>query len=132
MCKTSCKLCNNLVISQSVTFWDDTLAINIPAGSYANGQKVCLVIAQTIPTTATIAAPVVITIGDDTTTYPLTLSNCAPATVCNIRTRTRYATRVVTDATGGVFRLLGKASCAPDNALLSIGGTDTTEGGVTT
>lgn len=38
-CKTSCKLCPHLVLSQSVTFANDTLTINIPAGSYAAGEK---------------------------------------------------------------------------------------------
>ena len=40
------KLCRRLVLSQSVTFANGTLTINIPAGSYANGERYCLVIAQ--------------------------------------------------------------------------------------
>ena len=68
-CKTSCKLCPHLVLSQSVTFANDTLTVNIPAGAYQNGEKYCIVIAQT---------------------------------------RTRYATRVATSATGtGTFKYLG-------------------------
>ena len=74
-CKTSCKLCPHLVLSQSVTFANDTLTINIPAGSYAAGEKYCLVIAQALPDTTTINAPVVITIGAGTTAYPLTDCN---------------------------------------------------------
>ena len=66
-CKTSCKLCPHLVISQAVTFADDTLTINIPAGAYQNGEKYCIVVAQSIPDTTTINAPVVITIGAGTT-----------------------------------------------------------------
>ena len=42
---------------------------------------------------------------------------------CSIRTRTRYPVRVVTDATGGSIRLLGRACCAPNNALMAIDGT---------
>ena len=99
-CKTSCKLCPHLVLSQSVTFANDTLTINIPAGSYMAGEKYCLVIAQALPDTATINAPVVITIGAGTTAYPLTDCNCAQATAESIHTRTRYATRVATSATG--------------------------------
>ena len=65
--------CKNLIISESVTFTAGTgLIINIPEGSYADGCKYCIVVAQTIPVETTITAPVVITIGGDTTTtYPL-------------------------------------------------------------
>ena len=114
------KLCRRLVLSQAVTFADGTLTINIPAGSYANGERYCIVIAQAIPTTATIAAPVVITIGAGTEEYPLQNSCCAPVTACGIRTRYRYATVV---ATSGVFRLLGKPACSPDYSLTAIDGT---------
>lgn len=68
----ACQLCNRLVISQDVIFSGGTLNINIPAGSYADGEKYCIVIAQAIPAATTITAPVVITIGDGTAQYPLT------------------------------------------------------------
>lgn len=122
-CKGVCRLCNRLVISQSVTFADGTLLINLPAGSYSNGCKYCIVVAQAIPDTVTINAPVAITIGTGTEQYPLTKSNCAQVTACGIRTRTRYPTCVSTNATGGTFRLLGRCCCAPNNALRSINGT---------
>lgn len=122
-CKNVCTLCPRLVISQAVTFADGTLAINLPAGSYRNGEKYCIVVAQTIPATTTINAPVVVTIGTGTAQYPLTKRNCAQVTACGIRTRTRYATTVSTSATGGAFRLLGSPCCAPNNALTSIDGT---------
>lgn len=117
------KLCRCLVLSQSVTFEDGTLIINIPAGSYNNGQRYCLVIAQAIPTDTTIAAPVVITIGEGEEQYPLQNRCCAPVTACGIRTRTRYATVVATSPTGGVFKLLGEPACAPDYSLAAIDGT---------
>jgi hypothetical protein len=66
------------------------------------------VVAQSLPDTTTINAPVVITIGAGTTAYPLTDCNCAQATAESIHTRTRYATRVATSATGtGTFKYLG-------------------------
>lgn len=123
MSRYNCKLCPNLVISQAVTFADGTLTINLPAGSYNNGQRYCIVIAQSVPTTATITAPVVVTIGAGTEEYPLVGCNCAQLTACAIRSRTRYATRVVTDSAGGSFRLMGRACCAPSNALPAIDGT---------
>lgn len=122
-CKSNCRLCDHLVISQAVTFIGDNLVINIPAGAYKNGGKYCIVVAQAIPATTTINAPVVITIGTGTEQYPLTNQCCAPVTACGIRARTRYAIRVSTSATGGAFRLMGKAYPCPTNNLASIDGT---------
>lgn len=122
-CKNVCKLCRNLVISESVTFTAPNLIINIPAGSYADCDKVCIVVAQTIPAATTITAPVFITIGDGTELYPLNKCDCSQVTACGIRTRTRYATRVVTTPTGGAFKLLGKTCCTPNNNLTAIDGT---------
>jgi hypothetical protein len=122
---TNCQLCRNLVISTSVTVvtvdGTDTLVIDIPTGVYANGCKVCLVIAQAIPTTATIGMPVAISIGGDTTTvYPIVGCNCNQITACAVRTRRKYPLRVSTNATSAVFRSLGNLSCAPNNVLTTI------------
>lgn len=122
-CKPVCKLCDRLVISQAVTFAAGTLTVDLPAGSYGNGCKYCVVIAQTIPAATTITAPVVFTIGGGTETYPLTDRCCAPVLACGLRTRTRYMVQVATSPTGGNFRMLGRACCAPDNALAAIDGT---------
>lgn len=122
-CKPVCKLCDRLVISQAVTFDGTNLIINLPAGSYNDGCKYCIVVAQAIPATTTINAPVVITIGTGTVLYPLTNRCCAQVTACAIRTRTKYSTCVSTSATGGSFKLLGKPCCSPNNALTSIDGT---------
>lgn len=118
-----CRLCRRLIISQAVTFADGTLTINLPAGAYNNGEKYCIVIAQAIPAETTISAPVVITIGEGTEEYPLNNRCCAQVTAAGIRTRTRYATVVATDATGGSFRMLGNPCCTPDNRLAAIDGT---------
>ena len=76
-CTISC-LCNHIVLSQSVTFEDDLLLSDLPAGSYENGARYCIVIAQDIPVETTIAADVALTIGGDTAiTYPLVNSNCS-------------------------------------------------------
>lgn len=121
-CIRNCKLCRNLVISTAVTVVTvdgvDTLVIDIPAGFYANCRKVCLVIAQTIPTTATIGMPVAISIGGDTTTvYPIVGCDCAQVTACAIRTRRKYPLRISTNATSAVFKSLGGLSCSPNNDL---------------
>ena len=123
-CKNVCKLCDKLIISTAVAFTAGTgLVITIPEGSYADGCKYCIVVAQAIPDATTITAPVFIQIGTGTVLYPLNKCDCTQATACSIRTRTKYATRVETNATGGVFKLLGKVACAPNNNLTSIDGT---------
>ena len=121
-CKNICKLCRRLIISTAVEFTGGNLVITIPEGSYRNGEKYCIVVAQAIPDTTTINAPVVIQIGDGEVLYPLTKCNCAQATACSIRTRTKYSTRVSTTPTGGTFRLLGNPAYAPNNNLTAING----------
>lgn len=128
-CNNVCRLCDRLIISEEVTFDGTSLVINIPAGSYSNGCKYCIVVAQAIPAETTIVAPVVITIGDGTEEYPLTNRCCAQVTACAIRTRTRYATVVSTSATGGTFKMLGRGCCAPNNNLAAIDGTAPDAGG---
>ncbi len=118
-CSNIQPICNNIVISQSVTFaageapttTPGTLAINLPAGTYANGHKYCIVIGQPIPFETTITANVVFTIGDDETTYPLINCNGTNVQASAISTRTRYATRVATNIASGVFQLLGNINC---------------------
>ena len=123
-CKNVCKLCDKLIISQATTFTAGTgLIINIPEGSYRDGEKYCIVVAQAIPDATTINSLVYVTIGDGTVLYPLNKCDCTQVTACSIRTRTKYATRVETSATTGVFKLLGKVACAPTNNLTSIDGT---------
>lgn len=126
-----CKICDRLIISQAVTFSRDTLTINLPAGRYVDGECYCIVIAQTIPATTTITAPVVVTIGEGVDEYQLTDRCCAQLMACSLRTRTRYRVLVATTATGGAFRLQGRAHCAPDNRLSAVdgGAAAATEGG---
>lgn len=124
-CKNSCRLCDKLIISQSVSVVTvddvDTVVIDLPDRAYNNGCKYCIIIAQTIPTTATISAPVAFSIGGVTTTvYPFVKCDCSQITACGIRTRTRYATVVSTSATSGVFKALGGISCYPTNNLTSL------------
>lgn len=122
-CKSICQLCPRLVLSQSVTFASGVLTVTLPEGCYNNCEKYCIVIAQPIPSAATINAPVVIKIGSGSVLYPLVRCNCKQLTACGLRTRTRYATVVETTPTGGSFRLLGKACCPQNNDLRSINGT---------
>lgn len=122
-CKPVCNLCNKLRISTAVNLVDGNVVIDLPAGDYSNCTKYCVIVAQSIPTTATIAANVFFTIGGGTEQYPLVSCSCRPINVCGIRTRTRYSVVVETTATGGTFRMLGRACCSPNNQLASIDGT---------
>lgn len=126
-CKNVCRLCDRLIISTAVAFTAGTgLVITIPEGSYSDGEKYCIVVAQAIPAATTINAPVFIQIGTGTELYPLNKCDCTQATACSIRTRTKYSTRVETSATTGAFKLLGKVCCAPNNNLTAIDGTAVT------
>lgn len=127
------RLCNNLVISDSVTVvtvdGTDTLVIDVPATTFTDGCRYEIVVAQTIPETATINMPVAISIGGDTTTvYPLVRCDCAQITACAIRTRTKYPVLVATNAIGGVFKVLRRLPCYPDNRLRTLPVPATTAG----
>ena len=45
-CKPVCRLCDKLVLSQSVTFAGGNLIVNLPAGSYNDNENYCIVVAQ--------------------------------------------------------------------------------------
>lgn len=134
-CKDNGCLCNHFVISDSVTFADNTLLIDIPMGIYENGEKYCLVIGQDIPEDTTVSAQVAITIGGVTDpVYPLVNPNCTNVNASQIRSRARYATKVYTNISDGVFKLLSfincNNNCCNTNSSLPITiPTITTEGG---
>ena len=109
--KNNCKLCDNFIISTAVAFAGDVLTVTLPAGSYADGCKYCIVIAQTIPAATTIASTVEFVIGAGTESYPL-VDRCGnPVTAGRVRTRTKYPACVNTTATGGSFRLTRNLCC---------------------
>ncbi len=120
-----CQLCRNLVISTAVTVitieGTDTLVIDVPAGFYADNSKVCLVVAQTIPDTATITMPVAVSInGDTSVVYPIVNCDCTQVTACAIRTRTKYGLRINTSADSAVFKTIHKLNCYPATTLAAI------------
>ena len=122
-CKPVCRLCDKIRISTAVNVVGGNVVINLPAGSYNNGEKICVIIAQNIPTTATIGANILFSIGGGTVQYPLVNRCCRPVTACGVRTRTRYSIVVETTATSAVFKMLGNPCCAPNNNLTSVNGT---------
>ncbi len=122
-CVQNCQLCPRFTTSVAVTFAADTLTINIPADSYSNRQKVCLVVAQAIPAATTITAPVVVTIGTGTVEYPLVDRCGTQLTAAALRTRTLYHTVVNTNAAGGIFKIYDRVFANAANALPAIDGT---------
>ena len=118
-CVQNCRLCDKFILSQTITFDGTNLVVNLPTGSYANCQKYCIVLAQAIPETTTINAPVVFTIGDGTTLYPFLNCDCTPIYASQVRTRRLYSARVNTAVDTGVFKYIGKCKL-PSNATTAI------------
>jgi hypothetical protein len=118
----SCKLCNKVIISNSVTFTSGTLVINVPAGCYLDDSEHCLIVNQTVPSTATINAPVVLTIGSGTIQYPILNRDCTPCTASQISPRMKYKLRTDTSTTSAVFKLCNEICCI-DRDLVSVNGT---------
>ena len=111
-CKAVCRLCKRLVLSQSMAAAAGALAITIPAGTYADGEKYCIVLAQAIPTASTLVTQAYIVLDGGATRYPLVTACGNPVYASQLRSRTRYSTRLETTATGAVFRVLG---CLPES-----------------
>lgn len=133
-CVKNCKLCNKFILSQSITFSGGNLIVNLPQNVYGNCQKYCIVLAQSIPATTTINAPVVFTIGTETTQYPFVNCDCTPVLASQVRTRRVYPTRVNTAVNSGVFKYIGKypLPCRATVAAGSIPTSATTAPTVTT
>lgn len=128
-CRNVCRLCDRFVASESITFTPGTggapgtLVIDLPAGSYNDGEKYCIILTDVIPPTTAIGANVVFTIGGGDVQYPLVNRCCRPIMACGIRTRYKYSVCVETTATGAVFKMLGTPFCQPNNNLRSVNGT---------
>ena len=122
MCNCNGRICRRFLLATTATFSAGPLTINIPKGTYGNGRRYCLVIGTALPGETTLAAPVVITIGEGTETYPLLNCNGAQVIARNLRTRRIYPVVVATTADGGAFRMLNNVGC-DDNRLVAIDGT---------
>ena len=114
----NCRLCDKLILSTAINF-DSTanqVIVALPANCYGNCQKFCIVLAQSIPTTATINSQVVFTIGTNPTRYPFLNKDCTPIYASQIKTRRVYQTRVNTAINSGIFKYIGKC-CLPSSAV---------------
>ena len=84
-----CNRCRRLVTVTSATITDERLVLEIPSQSLSNNEKICLLIAITLPVSPT-PIPVVITDGVSATQLPL-VSKCGNFIYSDqIRTRSIY------------------------------------------
>lgn len=114
------KICSNLVISTAVAVSGTDLVITIPQDTFDDCEKVCLLIAQEIPSAATINMPVSIAIGADATLYPLTRCSGLQITASEISQNSIYPTQVRTNATSGVFKVLAGLPACKSTVVPSI------------
>jgi hypothetical protein len=106
------KLCQNFILSTSVTVVGTSLVVNIPTLPSVCG---CIVIAQAIPDAATVNMPVVITIGTSATQYPLVDKCGVQLSAGRLDVRYRYPFRFITANTASIFKVCG-ARC-PYNVI---------------
>lgn len=116
------RLCNRFTTTDGITFVGGTLVVNLPEGSYNNGERYCIVIADARPAGILAGAPVVFTIGGGAVQYPL-LDRCGvQATERIITPRSMFGVILKTTATGGSFYIPKYRACNP-NVLESVNGT---------
>lgn len=120
-CIRNCKLCNNLILSTAINYdaATDTVIVGLPANTFGNCQKYCIVLAQAIPEAATINSQVVFTVGTNTTQYPFLNKNCMPVYVTQIRTRRIYPVKVSTTINEGAFKYIGNCPLPCINRAVS-------------
>ncbi|MBR4889694.1 MAG: hypothetical protein IKU15_00355 [Clostridia bacterium] len=134
-CNTSCNICNNIVISSSITLVGTDLVVDIPQplfGAYSNGRRFCLVLAQPIDGTVPLGTPVSISIaGDATTLYPLVDCRGVQIVAAQLSTRGRvkYHLSVATTVDSAVFKIHDKLRCSPVAVLASVPAPATDGGG---
>lgn len=112
---SNCILCKRFVGTVAVTATADSLVLNIPQANYDDCDELCVAVLQAIPATVTRGLPVVITIGTNTTEYPLVRCNGTPVTQEYIGQNNVYHLQVRTTATSAIFRTLCKLCTVSTN-----------------
>lgn len=120
-CIKNCKLCDKLILSTAINYdtATNTVIVGLPANTFGNCQKYCIVLAQAIPEAATITSQVVFTVGTNTTQYPFLNKNCVPVYATQIRTRRIYPVKVNTSINEGVFKYVGNCPLPSVNQSVS-------------
>lgn len=114
-CMRNCQLCDRLILSTAVNYNASTnrVLVALPANAFENNEKYCIVLAQSIPTSALITAQVYFTVGSNATQYPFVNRNCVPVYATQVRTRRIYPVKINTAINAGVFKYVGNP-CLPD------------------
>lgn len=120
-CIKNCKLCKRFVLSTAINYdaTTNTVIVGLPADTFENCQKYCIVLAQTLPVAATINSQVVFTVGTNPTRYPFVNKDCVPVYVSQVRTRRIYPIKVTTTINEGVFRYVGNCPLPCANRSIS-------------
>lgn len=120
-CIRDCKLCDKFILSTAINFdsTNNQVIVALPANAYGHCQKYCIVLAQSIPTSARINSTVVFTIGNNPTRYPFVNRDCTPIYASQVRTRRIYSTRVNTAVNTGVFKYIGRCPL-PCNTITTV------------
>lgn len=95
-----CGGCTHFVRTNSVTLSSGTLVLNIPVPQVqlTNKQRICICVAQAIPTNVTSANGVVVTIGTGTKQYSLMTKSGNYVHADQVRSRKVYHTDFATDS----------------------------------
>lgn len=109
-----CENCNCKSLTTTVTTNTTSLLLTIPNKTLCNGQYVCLIIAQTIPT---ISTPLKVSVVIDGKTIPVILPNGNALYSSQVRTRRMYRLKYAGDTS--MFVLASGYRCLP-NANVSI------------
>lgn len=120
-CIKNCKLCKRFILSTAINYdaATNTVIVGLPANTFENCQRYCIVLAQTLPEAATINAQVVFTIGTNPTQYPFVNKNCVPVYISQVRTRRIYPIKVNTTINEGVFKYVGNCPLPCANRAVS-------------
>lgn len=101
MCNQKCVVCPKLIISTAVAVSGSNMAITIPATTLQNRQKICLLLAQNIPSGAG-TLPAVISDGSTAIAMLRPCGNYVRAD--QLRTRRRYVLTVATTPASAIVR----------------------------
>lgn len=109
-CNCGCRCCPQLVRSTALTYDADTnvLSVSIPEATYLNHQRLCLVIAQAIPSGVNADTTVNILVGAGTTGYPIYTRFLNDVYADSLMTRKVYPLLAATDTEAFVIEDVGR------------------------
>lgn len=109
-CNCGCRCCSQLVRSTALTYDADTnvLSVSIPEATYLNHQRLCLVIAQAIPSGVNANTTVNILVGAGTTGYPIYTRFLNDVYADSLMTRKVYPLLAATDTEAFVIEDVGR------------------------